>query len=132
MKQYIEIKRMQQLAGIVTESEYQESQLASEDKDFFKQKSYTVDKGAGSGSQSFVTTNNGKEIKLNKVKPGMPVRVKVYYNMGSGSGSQGWYDVEGFVKSLDGDKLRTIRKGETSKKSVGIDIRNITKIYDLS
>jgi hypothetical protein len=132
MKQQLnEIKKMQRLAGIITESEYRES-LNNEEKDFFKQKSFTTDKGAGSGSQTFGTTNNGKEIKLNRVKPGMPVRVEVVSDGGAGSGSWGTYNIEGFVKSLEGDKLRIIRKDETSQKSVGINIRNIVKISDLS
>lgn len=47
-------------------------------------------------------------INLSKVKIGKTYVFNVYYNMGAGSGSQGWYNVSGQVKEINAEFIRVI------------------------
>jgi hypothetical protein len=70
-------------------------------------------------------------INLSKVKIGKTYVFNVYYNMGAGSGSQGWYNVSGQVKEINAEFIRVIPTKnieEGNKRSVKVYNRSITKV----
>jgi hypothetical protein len=70
-------------------------------------------------------------INLSKVKIGKTYVFNVYYNMGAGSGSQGWYNVSGQVKEINVEFIRVIPTKnieEGNKRSVKVYNRSITKV----
>jgi hypothetical protein len=70
-------------------------------------------------------------INLSKVKIGKTYVFNVYYNMGAGNGSQGWYNVSGQVKEINAEFIRVIPTKnieEGNKRSVKVYNRSITKV----
>lgn len=70
-------------------------------------------------------------IKLSKIKVGENYVFNVYYNMGAGSGSQGWYDVIGKVKEINAEFIRVIPTKNllaNNKRSIKIYNNSITKV----
>jgi len=70
-------------------------------------------------------------INLSKVKIGKTYVFNVYYNMGAGSGSQGWYNVSGQVKEINAEFIRVIPTKnieEGNKRSVKVYNHSITKV----
>ena len=70
-------------------------------------------------------------INLSKVKIGKTYVFNVYYNMGAGSGSQGWYNVSGQVKEINAEFIRVIPTKnieEGNKRSVKVYNYSITKV----
>jgi hypothetical protein len=70
-------------------------------------------------------------INLSKVKIGKTYVFNVYYNMGAGSGSQGWYNVSGQVKEINAEFIRVIPTKnieEGNKRSVKVHNHSITKV----
>jgi len=70
-------------------------------------------------------------ISLSKIKIGKNYVFNVYYNMGVGSGSQGWYDVIGQVKEINTEFIRVIPTKNIeagNKRSIKIYNNSITKV----
>ena len=70
-------------------------------------------------------------INLSKVKIGKTYVFNVYYDMGAGGGSQGWYNVSGQVKEVNAEFIRVIPTKnieEGNKRSVKVYNRSITKV----
>lgn len=71
------------------------------------------------------------KINLSKIKIGETYVFNVYYNMGAGSGSQGWYDIIGKVKEINAEFIRVIPTKnilEGNKRSVKVRNNSITKV----
>ena len=70
-------------------------------------------------------------IKLSKIKVGENYVFNVHYNMGAGSGSQGWYNIIGEVKEINVEFIRVIPTENllvNNKRSVKIYNNSITKV----
>lgn len=71
------------------------------------------------------------KINLSKIKIGETYVFNVYYNMGAGSGSQGWYNIIGKVKEINAEFIRVIPTENIlagNKRSVKVRNNSITKV----
>jgi hypothetical protein len=72
------------------------------------------------------------KIKLSKIKTGKSYKFNVYYNLGCGSGSQGWYNIIGEVKEINAEFIRVIPTKNIeagNKKSIKVSNRSITEVH---
>jgi hypothetical protein len=71
------------------------------------------------------------KINLSKIKIGETYVFNVYYNMGAGSGSQGWYNIIGKVKEINAEFIRVIPTENIlagNNRSVKVRNNSITKV----
>lgn len=71
------------------------------------------------------------KIELSKIKVGSKYIFNIYYNLGAGSGSQGWYNVIGTVKEINAEFIRVIPIENSirgNKRSVKLNNNSITEV----